>query len=119
MQTRDFNLGRGDVLAAMRWTAQGIVAVGSAGWDRGSGGMSIFRGADPLFVWLSPDGTQSATRIVPLSGGDRHFTLHDVAVFDQAVTGYGFSDAPMTHSADGNNNLARTFGPLQVRLSSN
>jgi hypothetical protein len=31
--------------------------------------------------------------------------------------GYGVSDAPMTHSADGNNTAARTFGPLQIRLS--
>jgi hypothetical protein len=117
VQRRDFNLGRGDVLAAMRWTANGIVAVGSAGFDRGTGGMSIFRGADPLFVWLSPDGMQSATRVIPLSDGSRHYHLHDVTIEDQTLVGLGFSDAPMTHSADGNNTAARTFGPLRIRLS--
>ncbi len=117
LRSSDFNLGRGDVLAAIRWTEDGIVAVGSAGWDRWQGGMSISRGADPLFVWLSEDTTQSATRVLPLSSGVRHWNLHDVAVLDQALMGFGFSDAPMTHSADGNNTAERTFGPLQIRLS--
>jgi len=115
---RDFNLGRGDVFAAMRWTSSGIFAVGSAGWDRWQGGMSISLGSDPVFVWLSPDGSDAATRVVPLSDGSRHFNLHDLAVLDRSLVGYGFSDAPMTHSADRNNTPARTFGPLQVRLSS-
>jgi hypothetical protein len=113
----DFNLGRGDVLAAMRWTTEGIVAVGSSGWDRWTGGMSISRGANPLFVWLSPDGTKSETRTLTLSDGSRHFNLHDLAISDQAVIGYGISDAPMTHSAGGGNDAARTFGPLGVRLA--
>lgn len=113
----DFNLGRGDVLASMRWTPDGVVAVGSSGWDRWSGGMSISRGADPSFVWLSPDKTHSETRVVPLSGGARHMNLHDVVVLDQAIVGYGFSDAPMTHSADGGKHAERTYGPLHIRLT--
>jgi len=117
LRHRDFNLGRGDVLAALRWTAQGIVAVGAAGWDRWQGGMSISRGADPLFAWLGPDGTEPVTRVIALSNGSRHFNLHDVAVVGDTVVGYGFSDAPMTHSGDGNKNAERTFGPLVVRLA--
>jgi hypothetical protein len=112
----DFNLGRGDVLAGMRWTAGGIVAVGAAGWDRWQGGMSISRGADPLVAWLSDDGTRAAARVLAVSNGSRHFNLHDVVVLDRAVVALGFSDAPMTHSADGGNDAARTFGPLRVSL---
>ena len=54
----DFNLGRGDVLAALRWLPDDIVAVGSSGWDRWQGGNSISRGADPLIAWMSPDGAR-------------------------------------------------------------
>jgi hypothetical protein len=113
---RDFNLGRGDVLAALRWLPDDIVAVGSAGFDRWQGGNSISRGADPLLVWMSPDGTRAATRVHPMSDGARHFNLFDVAVTPGAIIAHGFSDAPMTHSGDGNNTAARTFGPLRVRL---
>ncbi len=113
---RDFNLGRGDVLAALRWLPDDIVAVGSSGWDRWQGGNSISRGADPLIVWMSPDGARAATRVLPLSNGSRHFNLHDVLVLDGAIVAHGFSDAPMTHSGDGGNTAARTFGPLRIRL---
>jgi hypothetical protein len=112
----DFNLGRGDVLAALRWLPDDIVAVGSSGWDRWQGGNSISRGADPLIAWMSPDGARSAARVLPLSNGSRHFNLHDVVVLDGAIVAQGFSDAPMTHSADGGNDAARTFGPLRLRL---
>jgi hypothetical protein len=113
----DFNLGRGDVLAALRWTEQGIVAVGSAGWDRWQGGMSISRGSDPLVAFLSSDGARSATRVVPLSDGTRHFNLHDVTLLGRSLVAHGFSDAPMTHSADGGNDEARTFGALRIELA--
>jgi hypothetical protein len=113
---RDFNLGRGDVLAALRWLPGEIVAVGSAGWDRWQGGNSISRGADPLLVWMSPDATRATTRVVPMTGGLRHFNLFDLAVTDDAIIAHGFSDAPMTHSGDGGNTAARTFGPLRLRL---
>ena len=113
----DFNLGRGDVLAALRWLPGDIVAVGSSGWDRWQGGNSISRGADPLIAWMSPDGARAATRVLPLSDGARHFNLHDVVVTSAAIVAQGFSDAPMTHSGDGGNDAARTFGPLRVRLA--
>ena len=79
----DFNMGRGDVLAALRWLPDDIVAVGSSGWDRWQGGNSISRGADPLIVWLSPDGARAAARTMPLSDGARHFNLFDVTVTDR------------------------------------
>jgi len=116
LRHHDFNLGRGDVLAAMRWLPTGIVAVGSAGFDRWQGGNSISRGADPLVVWLSADGTRAVSRVIPLGDGSRHFNLFDVVVVDHTIVAHGFSDAPMTHSGDGNNVAARTFGPLRVRL---
>ncbi|HEY5962118.1 MAG TPA: hypothetical protein VIV60_36430, partial [Polyangiaceae bacterium] len=115
---RDFNLGHGDVLASLHTTTSGLVAVGSSGWDRWQGGMSISRGADPLFVWVSRDMTRASVRSFSMSDGTRHFTLHDVAVTANAIIGYGFADAPMTHSGDGDNASARTFGGLQIRLSS-
>jgi len=113
----DFNLGRGDVLAALRITPDGIVAVGSAGWDRWQGGMSISRGADPLLAWLSLDGTRATTRVLEMTDGSRHFNLHDVVVTGGRIVAHGFSDAPMTHSADGGNDAARTFGPLRLELT--
>jgi hypothetical protein len=112
----DFNLGRGDVLAALRVTEQGYVAVGSAGWDRWQGGMSISRGADPVLAWLSADGAQSTTRVIPMSDGSRHYNLHDVTLLERGIVAHGFSDAPMTHSADGGNDAARTFGALRVEV---
>jgi hypothetical protein len=113
----DYDQGRGDMLAALRWLPDGLVAVGSAGWDRWQGGMSISRGADPLFAWLSPDGVRAAARVVSLSDGARHFNLHGVAVQDDSIIAHGFSDAPLTHSADNGNDSARTFGGLRIRLS--
>ena len=113
----DYDLGRGDVLAGMRWLDSGIVAVGAAGWDRWQGGMSISRGSDPFFAWFSRDGQVSALRRVPLSDGTRHWNLHDVLVQGSSVVGYGFADAPMTHSADGGGSAARTFGSLWVQLN--
>ncbi len=116
LRHHDYDQGRGDMLAGMRWTDAGIVAVGASGWDRWQGGMSISRGANPLFVWFSEDGTDTRQRVVPLGNPSRHWNLHDVLVLDGAVAGYGFADAPMTHSADGGGTAARTFGGLQVRL---
>jgi len=112
----DFNMGRGDVLAGLRWLTDDIVAVGSSGWDRWQGGNSISRGADPLAVWMSPDGARTAARVFPMSDGSRHFNLFDLAIADGAIVAHGFSDAPMTHSGDGGNTAARTFGPLRIRL---
>ncbi|HEY7374421.1 MAG TPA: hypothetical protein VIF57_19815 [Polyangia bacterium] len=112
----DFNMGRGDVLAALRWLPGDLVAVGSSGWDRWQGGNSISRGSDPLVVRVAPDGTGAVARTFPMTDGGRHFNLFDVAVVDGAIVAHGFSDAPMTHSGDGGNTAARTFGPLRLRL---
>ena len=112
----DYNMGRGDVLASLRWLPNDIVAVGSSGWDRWQGGNSISRGADPLVVWLSADGSRAVSRVIPLGDDSRHFNLFDVVVVNRAIIAHGFSDAPMTHSGDGGNTAARTFGPLRVRL---
>ena len=58
--------------------------------------------------------------MIPMSDGARHFNLFDVAVLDgaggQSIVAHGFSDAPLTHSGDGGNTAARTFGPLRLRL---
>jgi hypothetical protein len=116
LRHHDFNLGRGDVLAGMRWLSHGIVAVGAADWDRWQGGMSISRGASPFFAWLSQDGTDARLRLIPLSNGSRHWNLHDVIEQQGHIVGYGFSDAPMTHSADGGNTAERTFGTLRIEL---
>ena len=67
----------------------------------------------PAVVWLSPT-APAPPRAFPLSDGGRHFNLFDVAVTTAAIVAHGFSDAPMTHSADGNNTAARTFGPLRI-----
>lgn len=116
----DYNLGRGDVLAGLRWLPEGIVAAGSAGFDRWQGGQSISRGADPLLAWLSSDGTEAAARVIPLGNGSRHFSLFDVAVTehagDRAIVAHGVSDAPLTHSGDNGNTAGRTWGPLRVRI---
>jgi len=116
LEHHDYDLGRGDVLAGMRWLESGILAVGAAGWDRWQGGMSISRGSDPFFAWLSQDGTDARSRPIPLSDGSRHWNLHDVTEHAGRIVGYGFSDAPMTHSADGGNTAERSFGSLQIEL---
>ncbi|HEY0466790.1 MAG TPA: hypothetical protein VGC79_21435, partial [Polyangiaceae bacterium] len=116
LRQHDYDLGQGDVLAGLRWLDSGIVAVGAAGWDRWQGGMSITHGASPFFAWFSQDGSQTALRLVPLTDGSRHFHLHDVLVQSGSFVGYGFADAPMTHSADVDGTAARTFGSLWVQL---
>jgi len=116
LRHHDYDLGRGDVLAGMRFLDRGIVAVGAGGWDRWQGGMSISRGASPFFAWFSQDGSAARLRTIPLSNGSRHWNLHDVNVQAGRIVGYGFADAPMTHSADGNNTAERTFGSLQIAL---
>ena len=61
-------------------------------------------------------GARAVSRVIPLGDGSRHFNLFDVTVVDRAIVAHGFSDAPMTHSGDGNNTAARMFGPLRIRL---
>jgi hypothetical protein len=114
--SRDFNFGRGDVLAALRWSGSGLVAAGSSGWDRWHGGMSVSRGSEPSFVFLGNGGDVATSRLVSIGNQSRHWSLHDVQLEDGALVGYGVSDAPMTHSADGQQTAERTFGPLRVVL---
>lgn len=116
LRHHDYDFGRGDVLAGLRWLEAGVIAVGAAGWDRWQGGMSISSGASPVFAWLSQDGTDARSRLIPLSNGSRHWNLHDVGVQSGHIVGYGFADAPMTHSADGGNTAQRSFGSLQIVL---
>ena len=116
LRQHDYDLGRGDVLAGMRWLDGGIIAVGASGWDRWQGGMSITLGSNPFFAWFSQDGSDTQLRLVPLGDGARHWNLHDVLVQSGGFVGYGFADAPMTHSADGGGTAARSFGSLWVRL---
>ncbi len=115
---RDVDTGAGDVLSAVMSTRAGWVAVGSSGWRRGTGGMSISRGADPLVAFVDRDGGISS-RLAPLTGGGRHFTLHDLTLdADSAgLHAVGFADAPMTHSGDGGNVEAMTFGGLAIRIA--
>jgi hypothetical protein len=114
--SHDENFSRGDVFAALRWTPEGLLVAGSAGWDRWQGGMSISRGADPVLAWVARDGARSGRRVFGASDGSRHHTLHDVLLTPHGVVAHGFSDAPMTHSADGGNDAARTFGALRLLL---
>jgi len=116
LEHHDYDFGRGDVLAGLRWADTGIVAVGAAGWDRWQGGMSITRGSSPFFAWLSQDGADARSRLIPLSDGSRHWNLHDVLVRPSQIVGYGFADAPMTHSADGGKTEQRSFGALRIEL---
>ncbi|HET7542145.1 MAG TPA: hypothetical protein VFK05_19895 [Polyangiaceae bacterium] len=116
LEHHDFDLGRGDVLAGMRFLQRGIVAVGAAGWDRWQGGMSISGGSSPFFAWFSRDGKDARVRSIPLGNGSRHWNLHDLTVQAGKLVGHGFSDAPMTHSADGNKTAERSFGTLRIEL---
>ncbi len=113
LRHHDYDQGHGDLLAGMRWLASGIVAVGASGWDRWEGGMSISRGSSPLFAWLSSDGKVATQRLVPVGDQARHWNLHDVLAVGSTFMGYGFADAPMTHSAD----VEKTFASLQVQLT--
>ena len=75
--------------------------------------MSISRGSSPLFAWLSNDGQIASQRLIQVGNQSRHWNLHDVLALGSGFVGYGFADAPMTHSADGD----KTFASLQVRLA--
>jgi hypothetical protein len=107
---------RADHFSALRWTEDGLLAVGATGWDRWSGGMSISRGAGPLLALVTAEGTTRRTRTVPLEGGERHFHLLGVDTRDGEVVAVGLAEAPMTHSGDGGQWANMTFGGLTVEL---
>ncbi|MCY1035260.1 hypothetical protein OV207_27685 [Corallococcus sp. BB11-1] len=108
--------GRADHFSALRWTDAGLLAVGGAGWDRWYGGMSISRGAGALLSRASSDGQTVRTRRVGPEGGDRHFHLLGVDADAEALVAVGLAEAPMTHSGDGGDTAAMTFGGFNVEL---
>jgi len=108
---------RADMLTALRWEPEGLVAVGVTDWDRWDGGMSISRGGDPWMGFFSADDGEGVTRTLPRPGVDRHGYLLDVTVTAAgAVVAVGLDDAPLTHSGDGGNQAAMTFGGNTVLL---
>ncbi|RKI72326.1 hypothetical protein D7X55_07635 [Corallococcus sp. AB049A] len=108
--------GRADHFSALRWTDAGLVAVGAAGWDRWSGGMSISRGAGALLTLASTDGLTVRTRRAGPEAPDRHTHLLGVDADGDSLVAVGLADAPMTHSGDGGHAEAMTFGGLTVEL---
>ncbi|MFY1825660.1 hypothetical protein ACN47A_07095 [Myxococcus fulvus] len=108
--------GRADHFSALRWTDDGLLAVGASGWDRWHGGKSISRGAGPLVALVSLDGAEARVRSVPLDGSARHFHLLGVDARAGEVVAVGLSDAPLTHSGDGGRTAEMTFGGLVVDL---
>ncbi len=107
---------RADHFSALRWTDQGLLAVGATGWDRWHGGMSISRGAGPLLALVNPESGPDRMRTLPLEGGQRHFHLLGVDVRGEAVVAVGLAEAPMTHAGDGGQWQNMTFGGLTVEL---
>jgi hypothetical protein len=107
---------RGDLLAGVRWTDEGLLAAGASGWDRWNGGMSISRGSSPLLALAATDGSGALlTRVAPLGEAGRHFHLHSVdATASGAVHAAGLASAPMTHSGDNGRTADMTFGGLRV-----
>lgn len=110
--------GRAEYFAALRWTEEGLLAVGASGWDRWNGGMSVSRGAAPLLSFIPGDGSAAQSRSVSLGAEDRHSHLLTVDTQGGAVVASGVSDAPMTHSGDSAGAEQMTFGGLRVELRS-
>ncbi|RKG75248.1 hypothetical protein [Corallococcus terminator] len=108
--------GRADHFSALRWTDAGLLAVGGSGWDRWYGGMSISRGAGALLALASSDGQTVRTQHAGPEGQDRHFHLLGVDTDGDSLVAVGLAEAPMTHSGDGGNTAAMTFGGLTVEL---
>ncbi|WP_147446507.1 hypothetical protein [Corallococcus sp. CA047B] len=108
--------GRADHFSALRWTDAGLLAVGGSGWDRWYGGMSISRGAGALLTLASSDGQTVRTQHAGPEGQDRHFHLLGVDADGDSLVAVGLAEAPMTHSGDGGNTAAMTFGGLTVEL---
>lgn len=113
---RLLDAGRAEHLSSVRWTGDGIVAAGGAGWDRWYGGMSISRGAEPVLAYVSADGTRAWLRHGTSADRARHAHLLGVDVEGGRVDAVGLADAPLTHSGDGGHPEAMTFAPLDVRL---
>ncbi|WP_043432508.1 hypothetical protein [Cystobacter fuscus] len=112
----DVSEGRGDHVAALRWTEEGLLAVGATGWDRWNSGMSVSRAAEPFLALIPEDGGQVLSRRLSTGSPDRHFHLLGVEVRGDTVLAVGLADAPMTHSGDGGRTDLMTFGGLRVDL---
>lgn len=111
--------GRGDVLSALRFVDEGVLAAGATDWDRWNGGMSISRGADPFLVFVSLEG-DVVTRSFPIDAPARHTHLLGIDVREdrpRSIVGAGLSDAPMTHSGDGGQVEQMVFGDAIVTLT--
>jgi len=108
---------RADLFAALRWEPGGLIAVGVTDWDRWDGGMSISRGGHPWMAFFAAGDGAFVTRSFPRAGVDRHGYFLDVGVTaaGSVVVG-GLDDAPLTHSGDGGNTAAMTFGGTMTHL---
>jgi hypothetical protein len=113
---RFVDAGRGDYLAALRVTPEGLLAAGASDWDRWGGGMSISRGADPLLVLAPRDSEQVRVRRLEVEDDAHHYHLLGVDARGGEVVGAGLSEAPMTHTGDYGHPETLTFGGLTVGL---
>ena len=102
-------------LEVLDWKANAYVESWAHVVD-GSGRHEHLARSEPVFRLVLPTGADTRVRPIPLSNGSRHWNLHDVTEQNGRIVGYGFADAPMTHSADGGNTAARTFGTLRIEL---
>jgi hypothetical protein len=68
-------------------------------------------------VYASADGSQVQRRVQGSGDKSRHFHLLGVDAQDGALVAVGLAQAPLTHSGDGGNSAAMTFGGLTVRLA--
>ena len=92
--------GRGEFLATLAWTKEGLVAGGARDWNRWSGGMSLSRGAAPLLVFAPFQEGVMHTRTLAVDNAERHFYVRSLDVEAGVVVAAGPADAPMTHSGD-------------------
>jgi hypothetical protein len=107
---------RGDFLAALRWTDEGLLAAGGTDWNRWWGGMSVSRGADPWLALDPLDGGAVLTRRFEVPSLDRHTFLLSVDVRGDRILGVGPHDAPLTHSGDNGATAAKALGGIELEL---
>lgn len=118
LRERHIDRGRGDALLAVHYVGRELLAVGATDWDRHDFGMSVSRGSDPLLVHLTAEGVVTDRAFEEGDAGwpIRHALFYDVAIEGAELRVVGALDAPMTHSGDGGNTAATTFGALQIQL---
>jgi hypothetical protein len=113
---RYVDLGRAEHLSSVRWTGEGLLAVGATDWNRWYGGMSVSRAAEPLLILDPVDDDDARARTFLVEGTDRHAHLFDVDVSGDGLVAVGPFDAPMTHSGDGGNVAAMSLGGMTLVL---